>query len=52
MELLVVHEFTHVLLDGLMSVVPGKQKEHDLMEYTTESVARAIMYAREAGKHD
>ncbi len=49
-ESLVVHEFAHVLLDGLMSKTDGKHRE--LMEYTTEGVARALMYARDANKMD
>ena len=50
LELLVIHEFAHILIDALRSQV--SEKHRDLMEYTTESVARAILYVRQAGRED
>jgi hypothetical protein len=40
LEGIVIHEFAHVLIDCLMAHVPAKAR--DLMEYTTENVARAL----------
>jgi NAD(P)H-hydrate repair Nnr-like enzyme with NAD(P)H-hydrate epimerase domain len=48
LEGVVVHEFAHVLIDCLMAHVPAKAR--DLMEYTTENVARAIKAAYDSGR--
>lgn len=51
LEGVVVHEFTHILVAPLMAV----SKEEDLSlqhEYATESLARAFIWAREAGRSD
>lgn len=50
LEHIVVHEFAHVLIDGLRQCVPKNAHSEDLMEYITEGVARALMYAREFDK--
>lgn len=51
LEGIVVHEFTHILIAPLVLV----DKETDLPiqhEYATESLARAIVWAREAGEKE
>lgn len=51
LEGIVVHEFVHVLVAPMMLV--DKQEDLPLQhEYATESVARAIRWAREAGRKD
>ena len=51
LEGIVVHEFVHILLAPLLAV----DSEDDLPmqhEYATECVARAVLWAREAGQKD
>lgn len=49
LESIVVHEFTHILLSPLL-LVDSKEDLPLQHEYATETVARAIQWAREAGE--
>lgn len=51
-ESTVVHEFCHILLSGLAQNQDNLNDEltNQINEYTTEIVARAMMWAREAGE--
>jgi hypothetical protein len=50
LEAVVVHEFAHILTGPM---VQNTSEEHNqLMEYGTESVARALIWAGEAGVKD
>lgn len=48
LENIVVHEFCHVLLSGLAQWIDDNPQADQLNEYTTELVANAIIWAREA----
>ena len=43
----VVHEMIHILLAGLHNM--DDEEKREITEYTTETLARAVMWAREAG---
>lgn len=46
----VVHEFAHILTGAMVQNAPEENTQ--LMEYGTESVARALIWARLAGQKD
>lgn len=50
----VVHEFCHILLSGLAQNAEDVDGDYarQVNEYTTELVARAVMWARTAGSED
>lgn len=48
LEATVVHEFAHILTGPMVQNAP--EENHQLMEYGTETVARALIWAREAGE--
>lgn len=49
LENVVVHEFCHVLLSGLAQMMENDSTEaNQINEYTTELVANALIWAREA----
>lgn len=48
LEATVVHEFSHILLSGLAQQTDDDISTKQINEYTTELVANAIMWAREA----
>lgn len=50
LEGVVVHEFAHILTGSMVQNSPDDNSQ--LMEYGTEIVARALIWAREAGKKD
>lgn len=50
LENVVVHEFSHILTGAMVQNQPEDNKQ--LMEYSTENVARALIWAREAGRKD
>lgn len=50
LENAVVHEFAHILTGSMVQNQPDDNSQ--LMEYGTETVARALIWAREAGKKD
>lgn len=50
LENVVVHEMAHILTGAMASAVPTEDK--NLMEFSTETVARALIWAREAGAKD
>lgn len=50
LENVVVHEFAHILTGAMVQNQPDENRQ--LMEYSTENVARALIWAREAGKKD
>jgi hypothetical protein len=49
LENIIIHEFTHILLSPLL-LVDSKEDLPLQHEYATETVARAIQWAREAGE--
>jgi hypothetical protein len=53
-EQTVVHEFAHILLSGLAQnqIHDDESMANQINEYTTEIVANAVMWAREAGQKD
>lgn len=50
LENVVVHEFAHILTGAMVQNQPDDNRQ--LMEYSTENVARALIWAREAGQKD
>lgn len=50
LENVVVHEFAHILTGSMVQNQPEENKQ--LAEYGTETVARALIWAREAGGKD
>ena len=50
LENIVVHEFCHVLLSGLAQWIEDNPQADQLNEYTTELVANAMIWSREAGE--
>jgi hypothetical protein len=49
-ENVVVHEFSHVLTGAVAQTAPDDARH--IMEYSTEVVARALIWARQAGIDD
>lgn len=50
LENVVVHEFAHILTGAMVQNAPDDNDQ--LKEYGTECVARALIWAREAGRKD
>lgn len=50
LEGVIVHEFAHILTGSMVQNAPDDNDQ--LSEYGVETVARAIIWAREAGKKD
>lgn len=50
LEEAVVHEMTHILVGGLHDLRDDQSRE--ITEYTVTTIARAILWARRAGKKD
>lgn len=52
LERIVVHEFAHILTGSMAQNAPDTDEYSQMMEYGTETVARSLMWARNAGRDD